>query len=66
MKTQSKYSYQKRIKDLEEESLRLRSNLEDYRSTVLFIYDGLVDVVNGNNTSIKVSWLMQRIRRCLK
>jgi len=66
MKSETQYAYRKRIAELEGELNGVYSKLADYKDTVRQIYDGLIEVTSNGNTSVKVSWLLSCIRKCLK
>jgi hypothetical protein len=66
MNEDSDYQLRKRIKELERENRELTNDLYDYKTTVKEIFDGVVEVVGNGTTNIKCSWLLSKIRRCLK
>ena len=66
MKTETKYAYQKRIKELEVQNKKLSSALYDYRSSCMEIYDGCVEITSKLGNNINISWLLARLRRNFK
>lgn len=64
MNADTKYSYQKRISELERENRELASKLYDYRQTVLEIFDMIASLKNGNYFDPQA--YLKKIRRCLK
>ncbi len=66
MKTETKYNFQKRIKQLEIENLRLENDLYEYRQSVSSVFDGLVEVLGKGSTVAGINWILQRMKRLLK
>lgn len=63
--TKTRYAYEKRIRELEQENCKLSNDLYSYRQTVLEIFEGITSMENLGN-GLKVTWVLQRLRRCLK
>jgi len=63
MNHETKYQYQKRIKELEDENRKLEVKLYDYRTSVLEIFDGCLDV---KEEAISKNWVLKRLKRCFK
>lgn len=61
MREQTKYNYEKRIKNLERENEVLR----DYKRVLTNIYDGVKDCVKGG-TNISLAWILYQVRDLLK
>lgn len=64
MKETTRYQYEKRIKALTQEKNELSDKLYIYKTCVHEIYDGIVTIKDGN--SISISWILGRIKRCLR
>ena len=62
MNQETRYSYEKKIKELQEEIRRL----SPYRETCLSIFDGCKDVVDGKGSALNVVWVMERLRWLFK
>lgn len=65
MNNETKYQFQKRIKELEQDASKLRHELYIYRTCVIEIYDGVCDVMRKNQ-SISMAWILERAKRCFK
>lgn len=63
MKKETKYRYEKRIKELESENLRLLDHLYDYRTACSEIYDGIVQALTKGHTSTSIPWILLRLKR---
>lgn len=63
MKTETKYAYQKRIKELETENSRLRDALYEYKTACSDIYNGCVESLGNKSFTINISWVMERMKR---
>ena len=66
MNGETRYRYEKRIRELEAKKAELEDKLYLYRTTVLDIYEGCVELVQKGSTSLSVGWVLGRIRRCLR
>lgn len=62
---ETKYSYQKRIKELEEKNDELSDKLYNYRTTALEIYDAVAENA-GSGDGISKKWILQKFRKCLQ
>ena len=65
MTTETKYSYQKKIKELEDELRKTTNDRYAYQLSVMEIFDGIVDVVSKGQ-SINTGWVLAKLKRCLK
>ncbi len=65
MNDETKYSYQKKIRELEIWSRDLERQLNDYRVTCLEIFDAITDNF-GSNKGTSEAWILKRMRRCFK
>lgn len=61
MKKQTSYAYEKRIKELNAEILKLRC----YRVIAMEIYDGTIKVVESKS-SVNPGWILARFKWLLK
>lgn len=62
MISQTKYSYQKRIKDLESQLASAKNDLYQFRTACLEIYDGLILVLKDNK-NISIPWILEKFKR---
>lgn len=65
MTLETKYSYEKKIKQLNDDLYVANEKLTSYRLAILNIYDGIVDVVS-NGKQINTGWVLAKIKGCLK
>lgn len=63
MKTETKYHYEKRIKELKTELAEANDKIYSYRTSAMEIFDGLAEV---SGDSVSKNWLLKRLRRCFK
>lgn len=61
MNKETRYSYQKRIKELEAEVRRLRL----YRDLAIEVYDGVLEVW-GDGKQISMGWILKKFKWLLK
>ena len=66
MKQETRYRLQKRIKELEADRQRLIDERYEFRGACSEIYEGALQVLNKNHTSISISWILGRLRRVWK
>lgn len=66
MKTHTKYFYQKRIKQLEEENTRLHNEIYEYRTACSEIYAEAIEVLKQEKTGLAIWYLLGRLKRCWK
>lgn len=63
----TRYSYEKRIKELEQELGRTRDRLFFYRESVHEIYSGITQMLEkGDCSAINMGWVLNKMKRCLK
>lgn len=66
MNSETKYAFQKRIRELEIQNSKLSDNLYSYRTTLLEIYDEVAKNAH-DKAALNFSYILQRIRlRCFK
>jgi predicted RNase H-like nuclease (RuvC/YqgF family) len=63
MKSETVYSYQKKIKDLEERNKELADKLYNFRTSIIEIFDGVTDV---KDQAVDKNWILKRMRRCFQ
>jgi len=61
MDQETRYQYQKRIRELERENARLR----DYRDLAMSIYDSILEVM-GEGKTLNQVWILKQYRRVMK
>lgn len=65
MKAETKYAYEKRIKELESQLRIANSKLFNYRSSAMEIFDGVCEVISKKE-NISMPWVLQRLKRCFE
>lgn len=65
MKRETKYQYEKRIKELQSKVDELNEKIYCYKTSALEIYDGVINAVSKNET-INRSYILERLKRCFK
>jgi len=65
MKPETKYSYQKRIKELEDRIRILENRNYLYHATAMEIFDGVLEVMKSGS-SLSNSWVLGRFKKCFR
>lgn len=64
MENETRYSYQKKIKELEELNDRLSNQKYEFKQACSEIYEAIADLASKNSTAIDTGWILKRLRRC--
>lgn len=63
MNSETRYRYEKRIRELESKVNRLESDVHQFRSACSEIYDGMVEVLGKDGKSLNPAWILQILKR---
>lgn len=63
MDTETRWSYQKKIRELERENSKLKDDLYQFRTASSEIYDGVMQVIEQRALDIPCLWVLKRLKR---
>lgn len=63
MKAETRYAYQKRIKELEDRNTELEDKIYEFQTACSEIYNGCIEVLNSDKLGLKISFVLERLKR---